>query len=217
MKLLAIDCSTERAQVALSFQGGITSLSKEGVREHAKCLLPMVEQLLNEASLTLSNLDGLVLGRGPGSFTGLRVACSIIKGLSLAHDLPVYPVSGLDAMIDAVQVESQSRLPVLAVIDARMQELYWSWSLNREEQLSSAALITIPLTEPFILAGVGLDLYREAFHPALLAKIAFEKPIYPEATAMLRLALSGQIKAVDAETVLPVYIRNQIIQGNPNG
>ena len=105
MKLLAIDTSTERASVALAVGQEIQSREHLAQRQHAQFLLPVIDELLSEAGLTISQLDGIVFGRGPGSFTGLRIACSIVKGLAYAHDLAVYPVSSLltianDAFLD---------------------------------------------------------------------------------------------------------------------
>lgn len=219
MKLLAIDCSTDKAEVALSFEGKLTAITKEGVREHSRCLLPMVADLLKEVKCSVSELDGLVFGRGPGSFTGLRVACSVVKGLALAHDLPIYPVSGLSAIAHHYRFDHPTDKPIIALIDARMNELYWATYAKdedfSEEHLSTLTDITWP-SEAFVMAGVGFEAY--------LSEADFKWPtpyqkikLFPSAMAMLRLALSGKIAPLTAEGVLPVYIRNQVIQGSPRG
>lgn len=163
MKLLAIETSTAQASVALSYEGQIQSLEKFAQREHTQFLLPMVQTLLAEASLSVADLDGIVFGRGPGSFTGLRIACSLAKGLAFAQDLPLYPVSSLAAIAFKVFQErgsypcfaekeksqdlAQRSIPltsVLSLVDARMGELYWAYfrspfSVEVEERVSKPA------------------------------------------------------------------------------
>ena len=87
MNLLAIDTSTDHATVALAFGNELLSEEQGSMRQHAQFLLPMVERLLTSASLSFSQLDGIVFGCGPGSFTGLRIACSVAKAFAFAHDL----------------------------------------------------------------------------------------------------------------------------------
>ena len=133
MNLLAIETSTENASVAVSFEGKFYSEEYLGAQSHAQCILPAINQLLEKIDITFSDLDGIVFGRGPGSFTGLRVACSLAKGLAYAQNLPVYPVSTLDAIRAAVLFENESigsrASVVLALIDARMNQVYWSYEL----------------------------------------------------------------------------------------
>lgn len=97
-KLLAIDASTDQASVALLINGVSISEEQGSQRTHAQILLPMIDKLLTEANSSLNQLDGIVFGCGPGSFTGLRIACSMAKGLAYAHDLPLIPVSSLAAI-----------------------------------------------------------------------------------------------------------------------
>lgn len=222
MKLLAIDCSTDKAEVALASDGVITTESRLGVRTHASLILPMIVELLNKRKLTLAQLDGLVLGQGPGSFTGLRVAASVVQGLSLPHNLPIYPVSGLKAIAYQCYHEKKSKEPILAVIDARMQEVYWAYysdgtAMEASENLSAMKDISIPLHSPYTLAGVGFEPYLDALPSCLRQKLKSTQSCYPSAIAMLELALSGTIAPVDTEKALPVYIRNQVIQGAKSG
>ena len=213
MKLLAIDTSTERATVALAIGDNIYSNEQCSLRQHAQLLLPMVEGLLVKASVQLNQLDGIVFGRGPGSFTGLRVACSIAKALAYAHDLPVFPVSSLAAIADEVYHTESNLAPetqVLAMLDARMQQVYWGCfaldNFSPVEQVSSAEDVAAPDTT-LIVAGVGLDTYAPQFSMSLQTQIIKQRVIYPEARAMIRLVRRGQIKAVSAADALPVYIR----------
>lgn len=224
MNLLAIDTSTEYASVALTVEGKIYAKEQGAMRSHARLILPIIEQLLADASMSMGQLDAIVYGQGPGSFTGLRIACSVAKGLAYAHDLPLYPVSSLAAIADEVlhQHEHLANSKVLAVIDARMNQLYWA-CFNQKgeepvEQVFHAADLVVESTEaPLILAGVGYETYLPQFTAALKARISQSFTIYPKAEAMLRLVLRGEIKTVSAMNALPRYIRNQITQGEPRG
>jgi len=253
MKLLAIDTSTDRASVAISLGNELYAEEQDGLRQHAQLLLPMVERLLAHAGLSFSQLDAIVFGRGPGSFTGLRIACSVAKGLAYAYDLPLYPVSSLAAIADEVyqtlinpcgqpleRSAAQRRVslapqiwgegkkedvfgadvvdtPILAMIDARMHQVYWGCfmrkSCNVMEKVSSASDILLPFACPFILAGVGLEPYALQLPEAIQAKIVRQCNVFPSANAMIRLVQSGQVKAVNAAEALPVYIRDQVTQG----
>ena len=213
MKLLAIDTSTDTATVALAVNGEIYTEEQAGMRQHAQFLLPMIERLLALASLSCHQLDGIVFGRGPGSFTGLRIACSVAKGLAYAHDLPMYPVSSLASI--AYEVGLGQR--ILTLIDARMHQVYWAYfskdSFDVPEQVSVASEIKLPSDNPFILAGVGFEPYAVQLPIELQAQIIQQRIIYPRAKAMIRLVEMGHIKAISAEAALPVYVRNQVTQG----
>jgi len=213
MKLLAIDTSTERATVALAIGDEVYSDEQGSLRQHAQLLLPMIEGLLSKASIQLKQLDGIVFGRGPGSFTGLRVACSIAKALAYAHDLPLYPVSSLAAVADEVYYTEQnlgSQTQVLAMLDARMHQVYWACfsrdDFSPAEQVTAAEDVFAP-DNPLVVAGVGLDAYTSLFSPPLQAQIIQQRVIYPEARAMIRLVRRGAIQAVNAAAALPVYVR----------
>ncbi len=219
MKLLAIDTSTEQATVAIAMDNQIHSEEQSGMRQHAQLLLPMVERLLANTELSFSQLDAIVFGRGPGSFTGLRIACSVAKGLAFAHDLPLYPVSSLAAI--AFDVNQASNLPILAMIDARMHQVYWGYfthgSYSVLEQVTSAADIVLPSDAPFILAGVGFDSYELQLPNAIQSQMMTKRTVFPNAKAMIRLVQSGQVQVVSAAEALPVYIRDKVTQGEAHG
>ncbi|MCX7118694.1 MAG: tRNA (adenosine(37)-N6)-threonylcarbamoyltransferase complex dimerization subunit type 1 TsaB, partial [Legionellales bacterium] len=143
MNLLAIDTSTEIASVALSLGTAIHSLEQIGVRQHAQHLLPMIQSLMQEQSLQWSALQGIVFDAGPGSFTGLRIACSIAKALAYAHDLPVFGVSSMQAIAFQARAQ-QADCGVLACVDARMQEIYWAY-YPPDEVLSQADIRVDPV------------------------------------------------------------------------
>lgn len=267
LNLLAIDTSTERATVAITAHGEMHSEEQTNLRQHAQCLLPMIDSLLTKAKLTLNQLDGIVFGCGPGSFTGLRITCSIAKALAYAHDLPLFPVSGLQAIAQDVyqsETDLDEGVGVLAMLDARMHEVYWAYfdrhmipsqhsdrsfekavsyvSPASDIVLSESVIVSASLTSPYdqsskslandaetmteavlsvdaplILAGVGLDIYAQQLPQAVQARIMKQRAIFPNAEAMIRLAQTGKIHSVSAADALPIYVRNQVTQGEKRG
>lgn len=222
MKLLAIDTSTELASVALMVGSELSYKEQTNQRSHAQFILPMIEQLLGDAELSLTQLDAIVFGRGPGSFTGLRIACSVAKGLAFAHDLGVIPVSSLSAIAFQAREEAKNpSLPVLAVIDARMHELYWGYyltgQLDTSEQVTPAGQLNVATKNPFVLAGVGIDLYWQEISSELKSHIHSQFSIYPHALSMVRIAEQEGISPINAVDAQPIYVRNQVTQGGSGG
>jgi tRNA threonylcarbamoyladenosine biosynthesis protein TsaB len=222
MNLLAIDTSTDLASIALLTGTQLLSREQDSQKTHAQWVLPLIDELLSESSLSLSQLDGIVFGYGPGSFTGLRIACSIAKGLAYAHDLDLIPVSSLDAI--AYQARKQLNnpsTPILAVLDARMHELYWSYypdnQLLAEAQVNPAKDIQIPQNETAVIAGVGIETYWADFSETLTSQLYSPLVIYPKAAAMIQLAQDAAISPISAESAHPQYIRNQVVQGDKRG
>ena len=220
MNLLAIDTSTDLASVAIAVHDNIYSEEQSGLRQHAQLLLPMIEGILLRAGLTFSQLDAIAFGRGPGSFTGLRIACSVAKGLAYAHDLPLYPVSSLATIANEVYETDQGNglgYHVLTMIDARMHQVYWGYftgeSFDVDEQVTSAGDISLPSASPLILAGVGFETYALQLPETIQGAIGKQCTVFPKAAAMIRLVQSGRIRAVSAAEALPVYVRNQVTQG----
>jgi tRNA threonylcarbamoyladenosine biosynthesis protein TsaB len=144
MNLLALDTSTEYCSCAVWRNGEVLARGELAGQRHSEILLPMIDGLLKEADLTLKRLDGIAFGAGPGSFTGIRIACSVVQGLALGADLPVIPVCTLEALAeqaDANRFPHPGRLPqaeegnevprrgadikgVVAALDARLDEVY---------------------------------------------------------------------------------------------
>lgn len=223
MNVLAIDSSTQLASLALSTHGEMFCVSQDNVKTHAKQLLPMIDSLLTRADLGIQHLDAIVFGQGPGSFTGLRVACSIAKGLAYAHDIPLMPVSSLAAIAFKARKETGHKdALILSLMDARMNELYWSLYhphefVQSQEQVSSAKAISLNEDLPVVLAGVGFEAYFEQFSSSLKQDIVEQLVIFPEASAMIELANTGVISKVSASDAQPVYIRNKVTQGESRG
>ncbi|CEK10003.1 tRNA (adenosine(37)-N6)-threonylcarbamoyltransferase complex dimerization subunit type 1 TsaB [Legionella hackeliae] len=223
MNLLAIDTSTSCASVALCINGNVRSKEQGAQRQHAQLLLPMIDQLLVDAGYQLNQLDGIVYGRGPGSFTGLRIACSIAKGLAYAHDLPLFPVSSLAAIADEAchQHQMAEKVEVLAMIDARMNQVYWACYANKqwdaEEFVSDMSALNLSSSSSLMIAGIGYEPYLKDLPQSIQSRVIQQVVVYPHAQTMLRLALNGTIKAITAAEAVPVYVRNQITQGDTRG
>ncbi|HAT1758163.1 tRNA (adenosine(37)-N6)-threonylcarbamoyltransferase complex dimerization subunit type 1 TsaB [Legionella pneumophila] len=222
MKLLAIDTSTELASVATLIDNEIISREQDSQRIHAQLILPMIDELVAQTGLGLNQLDGIIFGCGPGSFTGLRIACSIAKGLAYANDLPLVPVSSLAAIAwTAREIKEDFNQPVLSVLDARMHEMYWSCFLEQQflaqDRINAVKDIQLPANQSFILAGVGIDLYWKDFPEQIKSQISEVLTVFPTASAMIRLAQKANIKAVSVAQAQPVYVRNQVTQGDSRG
>lgn len=212
MKLLAIETSTSKASVALKVGDESFTLEEQVLQRHAEWVLPAVSKVLNQAGLALKELEGIVFGQGPGSFTGLRIACSIVKGLAVGSDLPLYPVSGLASI--ASQVQSAD---ILTVIDARMQAWYWAvyreGRLVEQEQVSHPSTILLKGNAKFYLAGVGFEALLQTLPESLLERVIATQVIYPSALSMIHLTESGLVKAVSAQEAKPIYIRQEVTHG----
>jgi tRNA threonylcarbamoyladenosine biosynthesis protein TsaB len=219
LKLLALDTSTEACSVALQVGTDILTLDEVCPQQHSKRILPMVQQLLSQAGISLNQLDGIVFGRGPGSFTGVRIGVGVTQGLAFGADVPVFGVSTLAAMAQAAQ-RLHAAKQVIAAIDARMAEVYiGSFVLqNGLMQLGSSEVAIKPqdisgfgLSGEVHAVGTGWQTYAEALLQKQPAVIAADI-LYPSAQDMLTLALpalaAGQFFA--AELAEPVYVRDDV-------
>lgn len=213
MKLLAIDTSTEYCSAALWLNGDIHAARVHAGQAHSALLLPMVDALLNEAGMVLSKLDGIAFGAGPGSFTGLRIACAVTQGLALGADLPVLGVSTLASI---AQLTDASR--VLTVLDARMNEVYWAayerapegWTCITEPLLSAPESVAFPDDRPWAGAGNGLALLQS--HPITSSFAERYPEIMPDAAAIVALAAPAFARGegLDAALAAPIYLRDKV-------
>ncbi len=124
--ILALDTATECCSVALWRAGAVVELAEDVGQGHSEHLLPMTQALLAQASITLQDLDAVAFGAGPGSFTGLRIACGAAQGLAFGLARPVLPVGNLRALAAHVFLRLPQARRVGAAIDARMHEVYWT-------------------------------------------------------------------------------------------
>src|SRR5947207_3795983 len=123
MRILALDASTEMCAVALGGSEGFVERSTVAGQRHSELLLPMITAVLADAGIGVRALDGIAFGSGPGSFTGLRIACGVAQGLALGAGLPVIGIPTLAAMAEAARLRDGSGR-VIAALDARMREVY---------------------------------------------------------------------------------------------
>lgn len=226
MNLLAIETSTDIASVALCAGGQMFYAEQANSRQHAQVLLPLIEQLLHQGECEITQLDGIVFGAGPGSFTGLRIACSIAKALAYAHNKPLYAVSSLSCIASAVAEKYALNEPdtsILVMLDARMQQVYWAnfnlgqiahGQFNFEAQVSAPEAVHIP-SAPCIVAGYNYEAYLSGFSGNLQGMQ--QEKLYPQAKDMLKLVQRGLIASVTAAHAEPMYVRNQVTHGASNG
>jgi len=232
MKLLAIDTATEACSVALYQDGRLITREQEFERDHAEHILPMVDEVLREANLDLRHLDALAVGRGPGGFTGVRLAVSVVQGLAFGAGLPVVPVSDLRAVAQrALDLEPQVAR-VLACNDARMQEVYWAHfergpdSLAQSagpERVSPPGEVSLPpawhsLGAALCAAGRGLRAQpqiRERLPPQAVVL----DHLLPRAAEIARLAIpeAKAGRGVPAEEAMPVYLRDNVARPKASG
>lgn len=208
LKLLAFDTSTETMFIAVANGEKLRQHTAVGGAKTSASLIPAIMALLQAANLTLSDLDAICFGRGPGSFTGLRTACSVAQGLalgaSLKQQVPVLPIDTLLAVAEEARWEHGVNR-VLAVLDARMGEVYSAayafaagqWQVQSDIQLGQPEFL---LHHPNVTAVGNI---APAVHRAL-----------PTATAMLRLApaMLAAGMAVPAQQALPLYVRDKVAQ-----
>jgi tRNA threonylcarbamoyladenosine biosynthesis protein TsaB len=221
VKLLAIDTSTEACSAALALDDEVSERYRLAPREHTRLILPMVEDLLNEADLKIIDLDGVAFGRGPGAFTGLRIAAGVVQGIAYGADLSVVPVSSLAALAQGGHRETGSGR-ILAAIDARIQEVYWAayhFDAAGEVRLVGEERVCSPHQVPSPGAGewYGVGSAWGAYHGQLQSRLAgalrgWQAERYPRArdVASLGLAALARGEAVSPEQALPVYLRNEV-------
>ncbi|MFP1724999.1 tRNA (adenosine(37)-N6)-threonylcarbamoyltransferase complex dimerization subunit type 1 TsaB [Lonsdalea quercina] len=221
-RILALDTATEACSVALWNEGEVHALFEVCPREHTQRILPMVQQILSEQGLTLSDMDALAFGLGPGSFTGVRIGIGIAQGLALGADLPMIGVSTLATLAQgAFRLTGANQ--VLTAIDARMSEVYWAqyrrdeqgiWRGEDTEAVLAPAQVqtqTAALNGEWATAGTGWQTYPELTRPA---DAVLQDSLYllPQAEDMLPLALqhwqSGATLRV--EQAQPRYLRNEV-------
>jgi tRNA threonylcarbamoyladenosine biosynthesis protein TsaB len=222
MKLLALDTATDWCSAALWMDGALQWREALRARGQGQLILPMIEELLAQAGIGLRQLDAIAFGRGPGAFTGVRLALSVAQGLAFSADLPLMPISDLRAL--AAQALQRAGAPdrVLICQDARMSEVYWG-CFQRSGRLADAVgvesvaapgCVTLPAgwsAASVWGAGSGFTAYRPAL--SLLAGQLGDigEGISPRAQEIAQLAAAdGLSTAVPPEQALPVYLRDEV-------
>ena len=233
MKLLAIDCSTERMSVALAQGDRRWTHEGAGGAQASATLIPAIMGLLDEAQLTLKELDAIAFGRGPGAFTGLRTACAVAQGLALGAKLRLLPIDSLlmlahaalrsnPSLLEGMQRSNPQFFRVLSVLDARMGQVYVAayqhgpdgWRCLQAPSLSQPEALVLPADwqeQGFWLASNAHAIYPEAFASTLSqGGVAFEA--WPQAMAMLDLATLAYARgeSVSPAEALPLYVRDKV-------
>ena len=153
-RVLAVDAATEVCSVALLCDGHVRVRSIEAGRGHAQQLLAMVTELLAEAQISWSMLNGIAASIGPGAFTGVRISVSVAQGLAFGAGLPVVPVTTLEAM--ALQVLERDSDRAIACLDARMGEVYWAcFAADAARGLIAAGAPRVGPPDSVVLPGAG--------------------------------------------------------------
>ena len=222
MNLLAFDTSTDTLSIAVQHGDAVWQHTGAGGAQASAALIPAIQRLLAEAGLGFDTLDAIVFGRGPGSFTGLRTACAVAQGLAFGarngQGTPVLPVDTLLAVAEEAR-HQHGCTQVLAVLDARMNEVYsahctWQeatrqWSTDADFGLCAPEALTLTDAALWTVAGNAQAAYGERLLPQARHVAAL-----PTATALLRLApaLLAAGAAVPASEALPRYIRDKVAQ-----
>ncbi len=219
MKILALDTATENCSAALWMDGNVLQRELEAERGHAELILSMIDELLCESAIRLADLDAIAFGRGPGSFTGVRLAASVTQGLAFGAGVPVVPISDLQAV--AQRAASQH---VMVCNDARMQEVYWAcFELGPEGSMLPAGIERVSKPSEVHLpnqwagkssVGVGRGFAAYASLHELLADqlINIDATLLPRAREIALLAVAdvraGRVQPPEA--AVPVYIRDDV-------
>lgn len=212
MRIAAIETSGEWCSVALALGGELRARGRHAGTRHSELALPMLEALLAEAGLAASQLDAVAFGEGPGSFTGLRIACGIAQGLAFGRDLPVLGISSFEAI-----AEASGAARVAACIDARMHEVYYAalekkdgrWTVVTGARCVPPQAVPAPAGEGWVGCGSGFA----AFPDLLKGRLAATRPqVRPAAFAVATLAAPRleRGEGVDAAAALPVYLRDKV-------
>jgi tRNA threonylcarbamoyladenosine biosynthesis protein TsaB len=219
MRVLALDTATEACSVALQSGGEVIARFAEVGRSHAQQILGMVDAVLAEAQVSLSMLDGLAAGVGPGSFTGVRISVAVAQGLAFGADLPVVPVTTLEAL--ALQVLQRGAQRALACLDARMGEVYWGcFGVDAKRgllalgpsQVGPPDSVSLPTTGDYQGIGRGFSAYPQLASLPRLGVLAEDARALPNAREIralgsLRLGLG---EGIDPAALQPVYLRDKV-------
>ncbi|MFM5802380.1 tRNA (adenosine(37)-N6)-threonylcarbamoyltransferase complex dimerization subunit type 1 TsaB [Aeromonas veronii] len=221
LKILAVDTATEACSAALLVGDKLFSRWEEAPRDHTRKILPMVQAVLEDAGISLSDLDAIAFGRGPGSFTGVRIGISVAQGLAFGAGVPLIGISTLAAMAQgAYRLDGAEQ--VLTAIDARMNEVYFGryelidgrMQLVGDEVVSDpVALVDVrgKLAGPVTCVGTGFETYGETLS-GLADELAESQVRFPAAEDMLPLARAAWLagEAVPVEQATPVYLRDKV-------
>ena len=211
MNILALETAADPGTVALWRDGEVVARVCAPARSNSETLLPLAEATLRESGLGFADLDGIAFGAGPGSFTGLRVACGVAQGLAFARDLPLLGVGTLEAMALESGFER-----VIVLLDARMGEVYVGFFEHGEQRgeigVYSPPHVPLPETAGWLACGNALAAYpqlRERLSPVV---VAWQPELMPSAAAVATIAASRFLRGetIDPADAVPLYVRNKV-------
>jgi len=217
MKLLAIDTSSNACSVALCVDDKMHELHKIVPMQQSQMILPLIEEILDNAKIKLNQLDALAFGCGPGSFTGVRIAASVMQGLAYATNLPLIKISSLAAVAqNAYELYGWKKIAV--AMDARIKEVYWGTylakengliTLQGEEIVCPPENIPIPSDANWYGAGNAWEVYSLPFKPHEL-----DVELLPKASSIISLAKEKfqQKDWIQAEEAVPSYLRDKVAE-----
>jgi len=211
MNLLAIETSTALGSIAVWREGDILQRACPTDVSHSATLLPLIRATMCEARLGFADLHAIAFAAGPGSFTGLRVACAVAQGLAIAHQLPVIPVGTLDAMALA-----SGGARVIVALDARMGEVYCgSWVAGVPQgavRVCHPSEVPVPDSPGWLACGSGLAAYPLVRDRLSGCVAIWEPERMPDAGAVARLGALrlARGEAVDAADAAPLYVRDRV-------
>ena len=218
--ILAIDTATEACSAALAQGSNVITRFKIAPREHTKLILTMMDEVLAATETKLAKIDAIAFGRGPGAFTGVRIATGVAHGVSLSVDKQLLPISTLAAIAQQMH-EEQGATHCIAAIDARMGEVYWGkysikngiMMLQGEEAVNKPEILLSALDNAnWTVAGSGWDEYAKQLDIANNSQISKVDDVLPSAQYIARLAVEDwqQGKALSAEQAQPIYLRDKV-------
>ncbi len=228
-KILAIDTTTDACSVAIQYESNCYQEYMVEPRAHNQNIFPMLKKVLASAKCKLSEIDLIVFGAGPGSFTGLRIATGVVQGLAFSHKIPVMPISSLRTMAQQSYSDSQAKT-VIVMNDARMQQVYWGkYKINAKNvmiEIMPDALSDPKELDPNDLCasddeslcaiGDGWDIYKDRFKHDLVKRVHMLKAnYYPQANTMIKLAKYDieiqKHTPMQASHAEPVYLRKTMV------
>lgn len=218
VKILALETSTEFCSAALDLEGQSFHKEELAERRHSEILLPMIDALLSETGLNLQQIDAIGFGAGPGSFTGVRIACGVAQGLAYASELPILAINTLEAV-----AQQLGKSNIIVALDARMNEIYhaaYSKYANHEWKIISEPTLCSPTHAPllegndWIGCGSGFDLYTQQLSEHYQEQLhAIHTGIHPRAKEIAQLAalkFASSPSVTDPINAAPIYLRNKV-------
>ena len=224
-KILAFDTATDACTVAIFNDGIITEEFDFMARLHSQYLIPIIERLLNDAHLTINELDAIAFGCGPGSFTGVRIATSVAQGLAFAANLPVIPISTL-AIVAQHAARINNLTKIIASIDARLNEVYWGayeminghvklmTNIMTEEKVSNPEHLTQVMANKVDSTWSGAGNGWRYYNRLNIGLAHYYSDIYPHAYDLVKLAAKEfqQGNFINSIDVVPSYVRNDVVK-----